>query len=203
MATSGSGPASASAMAKATGSLSICTLPSTSPSAFMRTITDRRRCRSMPTYCLCTTGPPRLEVRLVLPPRVLARSGVPESGRTLFLLAATATLAIATPNSITADGGRAAPRQPSHGITSRSGSGDLSASDSLAGCCLTHRMAGRRRAQGHERMSRRRYLGQGGNAMDDDSDHRGTVVLRGVEHYVAPNRHHLHGHSHAERRPAT
>jgi len=54
---------------------------------------------------------------LVLPPRVLARSGVPESGRTLFLLAATATLAIATPNAITADGGRAAPRQPSHGIT--------------------------------------------------------------------------------------
>ena len=39
------------AHANATGSLSIRTCSSTSPSRFWRTITDRRRCRSMPTYC--------------------------------------------------------------------------------------------------------------------------------------------------------
>ena len=38
-------------MANATGSLSILDTPTTSPASFIRTITDRRRCRSIPTYC--------------------------------------------------------------------------------------------------------------------------------------------------------
>src|ERR1700722_13647096 len=38
-------------MANATGSLSIFEIFSTSPASFIRTITDRRRCRSIPTYC--------------------------------------------------------------------------------------------------------------------------------------------------------
>src|SRR2546422_7038405 len=54
MATSGSGPASANAKLSATGSLSICTTPSSSPSSFWRTISDRRACRSMATYCRST-----------------------------------------------------------------------------------------------------------------------------------------------------
>ena len=37
----------------ATGSLSMRHRPSTSPSSVIRTITDRRRCRSIPTYCRC------------------------------------------------------------------------------------------------------------------------------------------------------
>jgi hypothetical protein len=37
--------------AKATGSLTIRTTSSTSPSPVIRTITNRRRCRSIPTYC--------------------------------------------------------------------------------------------------------------------------------------------------------
>src|SRR5581483_10642933 len=52
--TSGSGPAAATALARAIGLLSIRTLSSTSPAAFFRTITDRRRCRSIPTYSRST-----------------------------------------------------------------------------------------------------------------------------------------------------
>src|SRR5581483_11475069 len=52
--TSGSGPAAATASASAMALLSIRTLPKTSPAAFFRTITDRRRCRSIPTYCRST-----------------------------------------------------------------------------------------------------------------------------------------------------
>ncbi len=51
MATSGFGPASAMARLKATGSLSMRMTPSSSPASFSRTINDRRRCRSMATYC--------------------------------------------------------------------------------------------------------------------------------------------------------
>ena len=51
MATSGFGPASAMATLNATGSLSMRTTPSSSPASFSRTINDRRRCRSMATYC--------------------------------------------------------------------------------------------------------------------------------------------------------
>src|SRR6202521_1123216 len=52
--TSGSGPAAATAAAMAIGSLSMWTFDNNSPSAFFRTITDRRRCRSIPTYSRCT-----------------------------------------------------------------------------------------------------------------------------------------------------
>src|SRR5438094_103619 len=42
---------------RASGPLSILATSSTSPASFMRTITDRRRCRSIPTYCgCCCTG---------------------------------------------------------------------------------------------------------------------------------------------------
>jgi hypothetical protein len=51
-----------------------------------RTITDRRRCRYIPTYCR-STGPPLLDV-LVERPRVLARSDDPEAGRTFFFVPA-------------------------------------------------------------------------------------------------------------------
>src|SRR6266540_2494383 len=48
----GSGPALASSNDSATGSLSIRTVsPSTWPWPVMRTMTERRRCRSIPTYC--------------------------------------------------------------------------------------------------------------------------------------------------------
>jgi hypothetical protein len=60
--------------------------------------TDRRRCRSIPTYCR-STGPPRLEV-LVQRAQVLARSDDPETGRILFALAPDA--AITPPDTITA-----------------------------------------------------------------------------------------------------
>src|SRR5579885_1103820 len=56
MATSGLGPASARASARATGSLSIRTMPTSSPASFSRTISERRACRSMATYCF-STGP--------------------------------------------------------------------------------------------------------------------------------------------------
>src|SRR4029453_4226164 len=55
--TSGSGPALASSSDSATGSLSTRTVWSASPSPVMRTITERRRCRSIPTYC-SPMGPP-------------------------------------------------------------------------------------------------------------------------------------------------
>ncbi len=56
MATSGSGPASATARARAIGSLSMRTTPTSRPSSSSRTINDRSRCRSMATYCR-STGP--------------------------------------------------------------------------------------------------------------------------------------------------
>ena len=54
----GSGPARATSRANATGSLSILTVDNVSPASVIRTITDRRRCRSIPTYCRDTAGLP-------------------------------------------------------------------------------------------------------------------------------------------------
>src|SRR5664280_2398879 len=57
MITSGCSPALASSVASATESLSIRTVSRVSPALLRRTITLRRRCRSMPTYCCsCSTG---------------------------------------------------------------------------------------------------------------------------------------------------
>src|SRR4029077_12913138 len=50
--TSGSDPACSSCSPSATGSLTIRTAESCSPDSDWRTITDRRRCRSIPTNCL-------------------------------------------------------------------------------------------------------------------------------------------------------
>ncbi len=56
-ATSGSWPALAIASASWSGSLTTRTVSSTSPSSLILTITERRRCRSIPTYCRwCSTG---------------------------------------------------------------------------------------------------------------------------------------------------
>src|SRR4029453_5086856 len=52
--TSVPGPAFATSSANATGSLSIRTMSTVSPASVRRTITDRRRCRSIPTYCRST-----------------------------------------------------------------------------------------------------------------------------------------------------
>src|SRR4051812_4123871 len=49
---SGSDPACSSCSPSATGSLTIRTAESCSPDSDWRTITDRRRCRSIPTNCL-------------------------------------------------------------------------------------------------------------------------------------------------------
>ena len=51
----GARPASATAIDIWTGSLATLVTPSTSPASFILTITDRRRCRSMPTYCCSCT----------------------------------------------------------------------------------------------------------------------------------------------------
>src|SRR5271163_3735087 len=57
MITSGCSPALANSVASATGSLSIRTFSRVSPDSVRRTMTLRRRCRSMPTYCCsCSTG---------------------------------------------------------------------------------------------------------------------------------------------------
>src|ERR1022692_3721300 len=55
--TSGCSPALANSVARVTGSLSIRTVSRVSPDSVRRTMTLRRRCRSMPTYCCsCSTG---------------------------------------------------------------------------------------------------------------------------------------------------
>ena len=51
MTTSGCSPALATSAAKAIGSLSILTVETNSPCSSRCTITDRRRCKSIPTYC--------------------------------------------------------------------------------------------------------------------------------------------------------
>jgi len=58
----------------ATGSLVMRTVSSVSPPGVRRTITDRRRCRSMPTYCRSTVGPP-LSLVLLWEARVLSLLG--------------------------------------------------------------------------------------------------------------------------------
>src|SRR5580704_17380333 len=65
MATSGFGPASATANDNATGSLSMRTTETSSPLSFWRTIIDRRLCKSMATYCR-STGPPLRTERIGL-----------------------------------------------------------------------------------------------------------------------------------------
>jgi hypothetical protein len=59
--TSGDGPAFAIPAARASGSLSIRTVPSRCPSGVIRTSPDRRRCRSFLTSCgprtVCSQGP--------------------------------------------------------------------------------------------------------------------------------------------------
>ena len=55
---SGSGPALATSSDNATGSLSMLTVDRVSPASFIRPITDRRRCRSIPTYSRDTAGLP-------------------------------------------------------------------------------------------------------------------------------------------------
>ena len=92
----------------ATGSLSILTVWSFSPASSIRTITDRRRCRSIPTYCR-STGPPLLEV-LVERPRVLTRSDDPEAGRTFFLMPAPVIAPLRCHHRPA--GGRTPPRHP-------------------------------------------------------------------------------------------
>src|SRR5665647_889089 len=55
--TSGWSPALATSAAKAAVSLSMRTVLRVSPASVRRTITLRRRCRSIPTYCFCcSTG---------------------------------------------------------------------------------------------------------------------------------------------------
>jgi hypothetical protein len=59
--------------ARVTGSLSMRTRPSSSPASFWRRISDRRRCRSMATYCRCTGPLLRERVGLVTSSLVLDR----------------------------------------------------------------------------------------------------------------------------------
>ena len=75
--TSGCSPALASSAAKATGSLSMRTVSSVWPASLRRTITLRRRCRSMPTYCCCcSTGASFCRLRVGLgTPSVLCTPG--------------------------------------------------------------------------------------------------------------------------------
>jgi hypothetical protein len=78
--TSGCSPALANSVAKVTRSLSMRTVSRVSPDSVRRTITLRRRCRSIPTYCCsCSTGVSFCRFRIgLVTPSVLRTPG---SGR--------------------------------------------------------------------------------------------------------------------------
>lgn len=80
--TSGCSPALANSAARVIGSLSMRTVSRVSPSALRRTITDRLRCRSMPTYCRCCfTGFSSVVSGLVWRPRGCLAHPVRSGGR--------------------------------------------------------------------------------------------------------------------------
>ena len=90
-------PASATAIDIWTGSLATLVTPSTSPASFILTITDRRRCRSMPTYCCsCTRSPFLLEGFGFAPPSFVLLGLLGERDFAVLLVDCLATGSLAT-----------------------------------------------------------------------------------------------------------